>query len=599
MKLVLNESYMPVSAQELADFMKGAVKGLLDGDATLYWQDIDGILAVCVGWSNGYGNELRDDVIQDEKDPDWGITAGLKVITSDDMRTDFDYLNFPYYEDGEVEDISVSISFDEDYLKLSKWFIEEAKRLQEFNIEEDGKIILDIDEAYANIDPEYVIWVRRSDNNKWVMWGGSHKASVDSEFLDRINKRAQDFNQEYSYTDVQVVKNGENPIIEAYANIDPEDDDVREYKYKGQPVYRIIATRMEGDRSQMFVIGMGTKLDDTQFEPIVRSARYTTEESFLFLDSNKAEKFLKRFKKKYPDAETKGMHVAEYNPISPIEKLIPISSPCGKAYLCKQKDSDKKKDESLNEAEEVQLKPVNSADEIRGAMEEAIENFPYDPEFQRPNYNRVALYSKIMADVIEYPLVSVDFGKDYAGKHLTWRMFCSFGQQGEGIKIIFNGGAIFDNTNRDDTHFGKGIGQFYFEKSPDNQNTHILFTPWTPKGDRTVYETYTYVDEFEKNFKKDYVKFVKKVDPETIDPRQYVEYLKTTVVEVVEEDASDIESGYKDEWETIEEFESNLNITDALARVKKEFSGDILREISLEELYDYYLKYIERNYPNY
>ena len=531
MKLVLNESYMPVSAQELAGFIKGAVQGLLDGDATLYWQDIDGILAVCVGWSNGYGKELRDDVIQDEKDPDWGITAGLKVITSDDMRTDFDYLNFPYYEDGEVEDISVSISFDEDYLKLSRWFIEEAKRLQEFNIDEDGKITLDIDEAYANIDPE--------------------------------------------------------------------DDDVREYKYKGQPVYRIIATRMEGDRSQMFVIGMGTKLDDTQFEPIVRSARYTTEESFLFLDSNKAEKFLKRFKKKYPDAETKGMHVAEYNPISPIEKLIPISSPCGKAYLCKQKDSDKKKDESLNEAEEVQLKPVNSADEIRSAMEEAIENFPYDPEFQRPNYNRVVLYSKIMADVIEYPLVSVDFGKDYAGKHLTWRMFCSFGQQGEGVKIIFNGGAIFDNTNRDDTHFGKGIGQFYFEKSPDNQNTHILFAPWTPKGDRTVYETYTYVDEFEKNFKKDYIKFVKKVDPETIDPRQYVEYLKTIVVEVAEEDASDIESGYKDEWETIEEFKSNPNITDALVGVKKEFSGDILREISLEELYDYYLKYIERNYPNY
>ena len=28
-------------------------------------------------------------------------------------------------------------------------------------------------------DPEYVIWVCRSDNHEWVMWGGSHKNSVD------------------------------------------------------------------------------------------------------------------------------------------------------------------------------------------------------------------------------------------------------------------------------------------------------------------------------------------------------------------------------------------------------------------------------------
>ena len=148
-------------------------------------------------------------------------------------------------------------------------------------------------------DPEYVIWVCRSDNHEWVMWGGSHKNSVDDEFLNRINKRAQDFNQEYTYTDVQVVKNGENPITEDYANIDPEDSDIKEYKYKGQDIFRIIATRLEGDRTQMFVIGLGTKLEDASFEPVIRSARYTTEESFLFLSAERAEAFLAKFKETF------------------------------------------------------------------------------------------------------------------------------------------------------------------------------------------------------------------------------------------------------------------------------------------------------------
>ena len=103
---------------------------------------LDDHLAVFVGWSNGYGDEKRDDVVQAKDDLDWGINAGIKVLTSDSMLTDYDWINFPYRsEDGEVWDMEMSIAPNDDYEIIAdvllKWY-DEVKYLRLAN---DGKIL--------------------------------------------------------------------------------------------------------------------------------------------------------------------------------------------------------------------------------------------------------------------------------------------------------------------------------------------------------------------------------------------------------------------------------------------------------------------------
>lgn len=99
---------------KIAKFIKESVEWLIAEQQGCCRYKLDDHLAIYVGWSAGYGNEKRDDVIQAKDDPDYGINVGIKVWTSDYMQTDFDWLNFPYYENGDVLDMSMVIACKDD-----------------------------------------------------------------------------------------------------------------------------------------------------------------------------------------------------------------------------------------------------------------------------------------------------------------------------------------------------------------------------------------------------------------------------------------------------------------------------------------------------
>lgn len=130
-------------------------------------------------------------------------------------------------------------------------------------------------------------------------------------------------------------------LNEAY--IDDIDKSQKE-DYNGEKIYRVIGLTIEDGRSQMYTIGIGSRVegeeDENSFEPAIRSARYTTEESFLFKSEAVAQKFFREYKIKYgseTDFNLKKFHVSEYNPFHEILYLIPIHSPIGDAYVCEQK----------------------------------------------------------------------------------------------------------------------------------------------------------------------------------------------------------------------------------------------------------------------
>lgn len=125
----------------IAKFIEESVEWLIKEKQGCCRYKLDDHLAVFVGWSAGYGDEPRKDVIQAKDNLDYGINAGIKVWTSDDMWTDFDWLNFPYYKDGDVLDMDCAISPQEDYEDVAKYLLKMYNEVKEFDMTDGGMIL--------------------------------------------------------------------------------------------------------------------------------------------------------------------------------------------------------------------------------------------------------------------------------------------------------------------------------------------------------------------------------------------------------------------------------------------------------------------------
>lgn len=120
--------------------LRTAVEQLAKDDLGCFTFKLDDRLAICVGWLNGYDKEDTN-VIHSNTDLTYGINVGIKVWTSDSLLTDYEFINSPYYENGEVWDTDCSISPKENYVALVDYLLEEYATLSKFEIEKDGKII--------------------------------------------------------------------------------------------------------------------------------------------------------------------------------------------------------------------------------------------------------------------------------------------------------------------------------------------------------------------------------------------------------------------------------------------------------------------------
>ena len=138
--------------EEVAKFLRESVEWLIDEDMGCTTLELDDRLAICVGWLPGYGEEHRDDCIQSKEEPDFAINAGIKVYTSDDMRTDYEFINMPYYENGDVVMTDCSIEPNEDYDKLAEYFLKEYEGLKDLEIAEDGLIVEKQEEVEESVE---------------------------------------------------------------------------------------------------------------------------------------------------------------------------------------------------------------------------------------------------------------------------------------------------------------------------------------------------------------------------------------------------------------------------------------------------------------
>lgn len=127
------------TVKTLVKEIKAAVKWLKEENPGCVTLKLNGTLAICVGWSDGF-NPDDETVIHSKTSPTYAICAAIKAWGSDSMRTDLDWIDAPYYEDGSIYDTEQSISPDQNYKWLAENFLKDYDILKEMDIDENGLI---------------------------------------------------------------------------------------------------------------------------------------------------------------------------------------------------------------------------------------------------------------------------------------------------------------------------------------------------------------------------------------------------------------------------------------------------------------------------
>lgn len=111
--------------EEVANFLKDSVESLIELDEGCCQHVFDENLSLYVGWSSGWDPD-DETVIHSIDDKKYAIDAAIK-IRNGFYWADFEYLDFPCYDDGEIWDNSISLKPNmdfKDYKKYAKCFLE-------------------------------------------------------------------------------------------------------------------------------------------------------------------------------------------------------------------------------------------------------------------------------------------------------------------------------------------------------------------------------------------------------------------------------------------------------------------------------------------
>ena len=129
-----------MTKRELVKYLKAEIEYFRDGADGCAVIKLDDRLAVCVGWLDGY-DPADVDLIHAEELPTWCLNAGIKVHTSDSLKTDYEFINAPFYRSGDVWMTDVSLGYNEDIKALADYFLKEYKAMKKCEIAEDGEIL--------------------------------------------------------------------------------------------------------------------------------------------------------------------------------------------------------------------------------------------------------------------------------------------------------------------------------------------------------------------------------------------------------------------------------------------------------------------------
>ena len=245
----IKEAVDAKSVKDLSKWLKDEVEFLKENpDYVGGWNQLGNGLAAVVLWTEGYGDEKRDDVIQSEDDPDWGLEAGIRIYNPSDTPDGWIGL----YENGDIVTESVSIAPNEDYDKLAKWLLDIYDKVKDVDYDKDGNIIRkEKEEGKEDMKEGY------SESKYKDIIAEYFDYTPDFDFLDVVSNiidRVDDFNDEediWQAIDDGLIYNAKQWIVAIHYCSTPSDlvwDDVlMELSNDIQAICSKIASSSEAD----------------------------------------------------------------------------------------------------------------------------------------------------------------------------------------------------------------------------------------------------------------------------------------------------------------------------------------------------------------
>lgn len=134
---------------ELAAYLSASVNWLKSNDGGCCMYRIDDRLGIAVGWLNlgepADAEQYCDYHVSPEQS-NYIIVAGVKVYTSDDLGTDYDWYAAPYDKNGEVynEEVFIprsTVFLKTDYLAIARDLVKSYQKLEKYALRKDGLIL--------------------------------------------------------------------------------------------------------------------------------------------------------------------------------------------------------------------------------------------------------------------------------------------------------------------------------------------------------------------------------------------------------------------------------------------------------------------------
>jgi len=114
---------MNITVEKVSKFIKDSIKTLLETENTCCRFELDDNLALFIGWSGGFDEELDTTIYQDKNDMTYAICMKI-ANTKEYVWADYDFNDMPYYKDtGDVYDTDSSIPRFDNYSVYAKCYI--------------------------------------------------------------------------------------------------------------------------------------------------------------------------------------------------------------------------------------------------------------------------------------------------------------------------------------------------------------------------------------------------------------------------------------------------------------------------------------------
>ena len=85
--------------------------------------------SIIAGWAAGFSPDYSDHICISKSNPDYAICIKIAVNEGPYAYTDFEIMNMPITDSGDVDDTCVALEYDDDAEELAEYFLGEWERI--------------------------------------------------------------------------------------------------------------------------------------------------------------------------------------------------------------------------------------------------------------------------------------------------------------------------------------------------------------------------------------------------------------------------------------------------------------------------------------